>query len=65
MAVYNNRKRIALFTACPEYSHVKRVIDGVNAQCLKYDDLLVFCALSHFESASEEYALGEKTFLIL
>ncbi|MBQ1518774.1 MAG: GGDEF domain-containing protein [Ruminococcus sp.] len=57
----NNRKRIALFTACPEYSHVKRVIDGVTAQCLKYDyDLLVFCALSHLESASEEYALGEK-----
>ena len=55
------RKTIALLTSCPESRHGQRVIDGISAQCLKYNyDLAVFCAMSGLNSTMEEYTVGEK-----
>lgn len=55
------RKKIALLTACPESGHAQRTINGISAQCLKYDyDLVVFCALSGLNTVQKDYTIGEK-----
>ena len=55
------RKTIALLTANSESPHGKRVINGISAQCIKYDyDLAVFCALISLNSVMKEYTMGEK-----
>jgi diguanylate cyclase (GGDEF)-like protein len=57
----NKRKKIALLTASPEIGHGKRMLEGVAAQCLKYNyDLAVFCAMTGLNTAMEEYSAGEK-----
>ncbi|MBR1822756.1 MAG: diguanylate cyclase [Ruminococcus sp.] len=55
------RKTIAFLTACPENGHVVRAMDGLSAQCLKYDyDLAVFSAMTALNTAMPDYTLGEK-----
>ena len=57
----NSRKRIALLTAIPESKHGQRIIDGITAQCLKYDyDLAVFCAMTSLNNTIKDYTIGEE-----
>ncbi len=54
------RKRIGLFTAYPETTHVRRVLEGVMVQCEKYDyDLCVFASSVHFSLPHADYVCGE------
>lgn len=54
------RKRIALFTAQPESSHGKRIINGIAAQCKKYGyHFLVFSPLIHLEFQRDNYVEAE------
>ncbi len=54
------RNRIGLFTAYPENTHVRRVLEGICSQCEKYDyDLYVFSPSIHFSFPNEEYVKGE------
>ncbi len=56
----DKRRRIGLFTAYPEATHVRRVLEGVMAQCEKYDyDLFVFSSCVHLSFPNEEYIEGE------
>ena len=56
----SNRKRIGLFLAYPELTHVRRVVEGVMLQCKKYDyDLCVFASSVHFSFKYENYVRGE------
>ena len=56
----NRRKRIGLFVAYPELTHVRRVIEGTKAQCAKYDyDLCVFASNVHFSFPHLNYLRGE------
>ena len=56
----DRRKRIALFAAYPELTHVRRVIEGVMGQCKKYDyDLCVFAPSVHLSFPHENYVRGE------
>ena len=54
------RKRIGLFVAYPELTHVRRTIEGIMAQCEKYDyDLCVFASNVHFSFPHLNYLRGE------
>lgn len=54
------RKRIGLFTAYPETTHVRRVLEGVMGQCKKYGyELFVFASSVHFSFPHENYIRGE------
>ena len=54
------RKRIGLFTAYPETTHVRRILEGVMGQCEKYDyDLRVFASSVHFSFLHRDYVRGE------
>ena len=54
------RKRIGLFTAYPETTHVRRILEGVMGQCEKYDyDLCVFASSVHFSFPHADYVRGE------
>ena len=54
------RKRIGLFTADPETTHVRRILEGVMGQCEKYDyDLFVFASSVHFSFLHTNYVRGE------
>ena len=54
------RKRIGLFTAYPETTHVRRILEGVMGQCEKYDyDLFVFASSVHFSFLHTNYVRGE------
>ncbi len=56
----SRRKRIGLFVAYPELTHVRRIIEGVSSQCKKYDyDLLVFASNVHFSFPHPKYVQGE------
>ena len=56
----SRRKRIALFAAYPELTHVRRVIEGVMEQCKKYDyDLCVFAPSVHLSFPHVDYVRGE------
>ena len=63
MAVYKEnkrRKRIGLFVAYPELTHVRRVMEGIMMQCKKYDyDLCVFSSSVHFSFKYARYVHGE------
>lgn len=63
MAVYKEnkrRKRIGLFVAYPELTHVRRVMEGIMMQCKKYDyDLCVFSSSVHFSFKYARYVQGE------
>jgi len=55
------RKLIGLLTALPESLHAKRILEGVAAQCGKYDyDVAVFATMMHFSSGHTDYVTGEK-----
>ena len=44
----SGRKRIGLFTAYPETTHVRRILEGVTGQCEQYGyDLCVFASSVH------------------
>ncbi len=54
------RKRIGLFTAYPETTHVRRILEGMMVQCEKYDyDLCVFASSVHFSLPRDDYVRGE------
>lgn len=54
------RKLIGLLTALPESLHAKRILEGVTAQCAKYDyDVAVFATMIHFSSGHDDYVKGE------
>ena len=54
------RKRIGLFTAYPETTHVRRILQGIMRQCRQYDyDLCVFASSVHFSFPHENYVRGE------
>lgn len=54
------RKRIGLFTAYPETTHVRRLLEGIMGQCEKYDyDLCVFASSVHFSFPHDDYVRGE------
>ncbi len=56
----DRRKRIGLFVAYPELTHVRRIIEGIMAQCEKYDyDLCAFTSNVHFSFPHRNYRLGE------
>ena len=56
----SGRKRIGLFTAYPETTHVRRILKGIMGQCEKYnDDLCVFASSVHFSFPHEDYVRGE------
>lgn len=55
------RKLIGLITAVPEANHVKRVLEGIFAQCNKYGyDVAVFASLTHFSMEQPGHVVGEK-----
>ena len=54
------RKRIGLFTAYPETTHVRRIMQGMMAQCEKYHyDLCVFASSVHLSFPHKDYVRGE------
>ena len=54
------RRRIGLFTAYPETTHVRRILEGIMAQCEKYNyDLCVFASSVHFSFPHSNYVCGE------
>ena len=54
------RRRIGLFTAYPETTHVRRVLKGMMQQCREYGyDLCVFASSVHFSFPHENYVRGE------
>ena len=56
----SGRKRIGLFTAYPETTHVRRILKGIMGQCEKYNyDLCVFASSVHFSFPHEDYVRGE------
>ncbi len=56
----HRRKRIGLFVAYPELTHVRRVMQGIMVQCQKYDyDLCVFASSVHFSFRYKNYVRGE------
>ena len=56
----NSRRRIGLFTAYPETTHVRRILKGIMTQCEKYDyDLCVFAPSVHLSFPHEDYVRGE------
>ena len=47
--IMTNRKRIGFFTAYPETTHVRRILEGIMGQCKKYGyDLCVFASSVQF-----------------
>ena len=62
----SRRRRIGLFTAYPETTHVRRILEGMMAQCEKYDyDLCVFASSVHFSFPHEDYVRGEANIFAL
>ena len=60
------RRRIGLFTAYPETTHVRRILEGIKTQCEKYDyDLCVFASSVHFSFPHENYVRGEANIFAL
>lgn len=56
----SRRRRIGLFTAYPETTHARRILDGIAGQCKKYGyDLCVFASSVHFSFPHENYVRGE------
>ena len=56
----NRRKRIGFFTAYPETTHVRRTMEGIMEQCVKYNyDLYVFASSVHFSFPHAHYVQGE------
>ena len=56
----SRRKRIGLFTAYPETTHVRRILQGIMRQCRQYGyDLCVFASSVHFSFPHEDYVGGE------
>ena len=56
----NRRKRIGVFTAYPETTHVRRILEGVMGQCQKYGyDLCVFASSVHLSFPHDNYVRGE------
>ena len=56
----SRRKRIGLFTAYPETTHVRRILRGIMVQCEKYDyDLCVFASSVHLSFPHTDYVRGE------
>lgn len=56
----SRRKRIGLFTAYPETTHVRRIMEGIMTQCEKYGyDLCVFASSVHFSFPHDNYVRGE------
>ena len=55
-----SRKLIGVITAVPESKHAQRVLEGVCAQCAKYDyNVAVFAPMAHLSSANTAYINGE------
>ena len=53
-------RRIGLFTAYPETTHVRRILEGMMTQCEKYGyDLCVFASSVHFSFPRKDYVRGE------
>ena len=56
----SGRKRIGLFTAYPETTHVRRILEGITGQCEQYGyDLCVFASSVHLSFPHENYVRGE------
>ena len=56
----SGRKRIGLFTAYPETTHVRRILKGIMGQCEKYNyDLCVFASSVHLSFPHTDYVRGE------
>lgn len=56
----NRRKRIGLFTAYPETTHARRILEGVMCQCERYNyDLFVFASSVHLSFPHDRYVQGE------
>ncbi|MBQ5319938.1 MAG: GGDEF domain-containing protein [Oscillospiraceae bacterium] len=54
------RKLIGVITALPESIHAKRVLNGIFAQCEKYDyNVAVFAPMINVSSKNTEYLKGE------
>ena len=54
------RKRIGLFTAFPETTHARRILEGVMGQCSRYGyDLCVFASSVHLSFPHDNYVRGE------
>ena len=54
------RRKIGFFTAYPETTHVRRILEGIMGQCEKYGyDLCVFASSVHFSFPQENYVRGE------
>ena len=54
------RRKIGFFTAYPETTHVRRILEGIMGQCRKYEyDLLVFASSVHFSFPHDNYVRGE------
>lgn len=54
------RKRIGLFTAYPDTTHVRRILEGIMGQCEKYEyELFVFASSVHFSFPHHDYVRGE------
>ena len=59
-------KRIGLFTAYPETTHARRILEGIMGQCRKYDyDLCVFASSVHLSFPHENYIRGESNIFLL
>ncbi len=55
-----SRKLIGVITAVPESKHAQRVMEGVCAQCAKYDyNVAVFAPMIHFSGGVTGYINGE------
>ena len=56
----SGRRRIGLFTAYPETTHVRRILRGIMMQCEKYNyDLCVFASSVHLSFPHHNYVCGE------
>ncbi len=56
----SGRKRIGFFTAFPETTHVRRILEGIMAQCRAYGyDLYVFASSVHLSFPHSNYTRGE------
>ena len=61
-----NRKRIGFFTAYPETTHVRRILEGIMGQCKKYGyDLCVFASSVHLSFPHDNYVRGESNIFSL
>ena len=62
----SRRRRIGLFTAYPETTHVRRILEGIMTQCEKYGyDLCVFASSVHLSFPHTDYVRGETNIFAL